>query len=121
MTNTQEIKPIVAPIRLRGGAIEDKIEDYYNNNYILVETVEPEIKDQYDGTYIDVHTTTEGKNNNEIRSTVTTKIEQDTINDEPNQVVSPIGARKEIREEWKKKGSLRKSLDTDQEQVLHRG
>ena len=42
MTTTEETKPIVPTIRLRGGVIEDEIDDYYDNNNILVEMVEEE-------------------------------------------------------------------------------
>ena len=40
MTTTEEMKPIVPPVRLREGAIEDKISDYYDNTDILVGIVD---------------------------------------------------------------------------------
>ena len=42
MTTTEEMRPTVPIKRLRGGAIEDEIDDFYDSNDILVETVEEE-------------------------------------------------------------------------------
>ena len=42
MTTKEEMKPIAPTKRLRKGAIEDEIDDFYDNNDIMGETVEEE-------------------------------------------------------------------------------
>ena len=42
MTTKEEKKPIVPTKRIRGGAVEDEIDDFYDNHDILVDTVEEE-------------------------------------------------------------------------------
>ena len=52
MTTTEEIRPTVPIQRLRGGAIEDEIDDFYDNNDIMVETVEEEPYEAVENTDI---------------------------------------------------------------------
>ena len=84
MTTTEETKPIVPTIRLRGGAIEDKIDDYYDKNGILVETVEEE--EQYKEVANTVTTINDKNNNEDHGKEVIGEIIKDKSDDDPIQI-----------------------------------